>query len=407
MQTITLTITNVDRLPDGGPISHTVTGQRFEIGRDSMRDWVLPDAQLYISGRHCEIAPERGSYVLNDVSRNGTFVNGAQQRVKSPYVLRNGDMLAIGHYVVLVKIAEAGAALPAAGDPWGADADDDIWGAGQAAPPPMDRRAFEPAAHRPGTPDFVESHLDMPVPAAGADRDLPPAVSAPARAEDVFGGFQQLGPAPDFLAEAPKPVSAGRAAPRDAGREDRLLAAFREGARLPPGSLANRDPVELFHELGTMMLAMSEQVAQLLRARASAKAMVKTSDRTMITAMDNNPLKFMPDPVEALQVMLTRERTGYLDGPRAFREAFDDLKQHEIATYAAMQKALSRLLDDLSPEAVQSKVAQSPFSNRKAKAWETFVARWEAKTESHANGMLDVFLGYFSEAYQQMSGKRR
>ena len=156
-----------------------------------------------------------------------------------------------------------------------------------------------------------------------------------------------------------------------------------------------------------MMLLIAEQTALLLKARASAKAMVRTTDRTVIGALDNNPLKFMADPVEALEAMLSKDRSGYLDGMRAFREAFEDIKSHELATYSAMQKALSRLLADLSPEAIEAKVEKSAFSNRKAKAWETFVQRWDAKVEAHENGMLDVFLLYFSEAYQEATGKKR
>ncbi|WP_042777563.1 type VI secretion system-associated FHA domain protein TagH [Sinorhizobium fredii] len=415
MQTITLTITNVDHLPDGGPITYTSSGPRFEIGRDPFRDWALADPQLYISGRHCEIALGRDGYVLNDMSRNGTFVNGAQQRVKSPYLLRDGDTLTIGNYVILVRVSEAAepaAPQGSADNPWASSAvdDDDIWGAGQAAAAPaMDRREFQPAASRQKLPDFVDSHLDMPMPA----RNAPPA-AAPGGGNDAFGAYPRPGGASGF---PPQPVISVSSAPLSpappptpksfGGREDRLLAAFCEGAKLSPHVLANRDAVELFREVGTMMLTVSDEVAQLLRARASARAMVRTTDRTMIGAQDNNPLKFLPGSAEALEAMLCRDRRGYLDGERAFKEAFEDLKRHEMATYAAMQKALARLLDDLSPESVESKVAQSPFSNRRAKAWETFVARWEAKIEANANGMLDVFLAYFSEAYQQMNRKEK
>ena len=35
----------------------------------------------------------------------------------------------------------------------------------------------------------------------------------------------------------------------------------------------------------------------------------------------------------------------------------------------------------------------------KSRAWDAFVASWEAREQSHENGMLDVFLAYFSEAY--------
>ena len=44
------------------------------------------------------------------------------------------------------------------------------------------------------------------------------------------------------------------------------------------------------------------------------------------------------------------------------------------------------------------------LSNRRAKAWETFVERWDAKAQAHDNGMLDVFPTYFAEAYDDEAG---
>ncbi|MBT9373064.1 type VI secretion system-associated FHA domain protein TagH [Rhizobium sp. CSW-27] len=429
MDSITLRITNVDRLPDGGPLSYSSTGQRFEIGREAPRDWVLPDPQLFISGRHCEIVPEGDAYVLYDVSRNGTFLNGAQQRMKSPHRLAHGDTLVIGAYVVSVSIASP---VELVSQAWGYPAtagsapvppvpeDEDIWGAPSAiASPPMDKRLFAAdAAQIADGPDFVGSHLAIPVAqpmvSPQARAVLPPGAGLPefpslsgAGAGPYAGGVAVPGAGenmPHAFGAVPLAQAPAERPPRG-GQDESLLAAFREGARLPAHALGNRSPNEIMREIGMLLAMITDQVAQLLRARASAKAMVRTSSRTMIGARDNNPMKFLPDPVEALEAMLSRGRPGYLDGPRAFQEAFADLKGHEMATYAAMQRALARLLEDLSPEAIESKITQSTFANRKAKAWEIFVARWEAKTEAHANGMLDVFLLYFSEAYQEMSAK--
>jgi len=426
MKAITLTITNVDTLPDGGPLSYTSQGRAFEIGRDAQRDWQLPDPRLYISGRHCGITFDGNDYLLTDFSRNGTFVNGAQHRVKSPYRLQHGDKLAIGNYIITVAIEEAGAfALPqAAADPWGGGMpaaaqleDDDIWGASSAGPKPMDRRDFRPKPKQPPVAaDFAHSHLDLPEARAFADpfapRVEPPAHGGIEVGPDPFApvpsqpladpGYRSPFPAsPPPAAASPAPMPVARQGGGD------MLSPFKLGARLPAHTLAGRNPQEVAQELGAMMHLIVEQVMLLLKARASAKAMVRTTDRTIIGALDNNPLKFMADPSEALETMLSKDRSGYLDGMRAFREAFEDIKTHEMATYSAMQKALARLLDDLSPEAITSKVERSTFSNTKAKAWETFVQRWEAKTEAHENGMLDVFLMYFSEAYQEASGKKR
>lgn len=170
-------------------------------------------------------------------------------------------------------------------------------------------------------------------------------------------------------------------------------------AGVPPAVFLQRDPQALASEIGAVLRVMAEELASLLRARASAKSMVKSGHRTMIGPADNNPLKFVPDTDEILEIMFSRRRTGYLGAKESVEQAFADLKAHELATYAAMQAALSRLLDDLSPETIEKKIPPSSFTSRKSRAWDTFVATWETKENAHENGMLDVFLAYFSEAY--------
>lgn len=417
MKSITLSITNLDRLPDGGPLSFSSEGRPFEIGRDGTSDWTLPDPKLFISARHCDVQFDGQDYLLNDISRNGTFLNGSHQRVKSPYRLQPGDQLAIGDYVIAVQIKDV--QQPAsgghAGDAWmsaGPAAlpdDDDIWGAASAGPAPLDRNAFKPKkVNQPVHPDFVKSHLDLP-PARSTDDPFAPQQIRPTPGANPFAPaaadeFPQA-PQPSLPQSPPPHRPEGRVAASSAAND--MLAAFKLGARLPSHALSNRNSQEVAQEIGAMMLLIAEQTALLLKARASAKAMVRTTDRTVIGALDNNPLKFMADPGEALEAMLSKDRSGYLDGMRAFREAFEDIKSHELATYSAMQKALSRLLADLSPDSIEAKVEKSTFSNTKAKAWETFVQRWDAKVEAHENGMLDVFLLYFSEAYQEATGKKR
>lgn len=164
-----------------------------------------------------------------------------------------------------------------------------------------------------------------------------------------------------------------------------------------------RDPSDVAAEIGLVLRTAVEELALLLKARASAKVLARSNSRTMIGAVDNNPLKFVPRPEEMLEIMFTRRRAGYLDAKHSIDEAFRDLKTHEFATFAAMQTALSRLLEDLSPEAIEKKVPASAFASRKSRAWDTFVATWEAKEKPHENGMLDVFLTYFADAYAKAS----
>src|SRR6201995_3961624 len=104
--TLRLSIENVDRLPDGGPIRIEVKGRGLDLGRDSHLDWTLPDPSRSISGKHCEIRYRDGGYWLHDVSTNGTFVNGAEYRLDAPYRLRDADRLSIGPYIIAVAVEE-------------------------------------------------------------------------------------------------------------------------------------------------------------------------------------------------------------------------------------------------------------------------------------------------------------
>ncbi len=41
------------------------------------------------------------------------------------------------------------------------------------------------------------------------------------------------------------------------------------------------------------------------------------------------------------------------------------------------------------------------LSSRKARLWDLYLARWQAKTLRHEDGLLDAFMLYFAECYDQ------
>ena len=136
--TLRLSIENVDRLPDGGPVRIEVKARGLDLGRDSHLDWTLPDPSRSVSGKHCEIRYRDGGYWLHDVSTNGTFVNGAEYRLDAPHLLRDGDRLGIGPYLIAVSLEEGRKAqgpVPAAAASFDAGLAD-VWGpVGEAAAP--------------------------------------------------------------------------------------------------------------------------------------------------------------------------------------------------------------------------------------------------------------------------------
>lgn len=457
---LTLTIENQTSLPDGGPLSVTASGGRgLDIGRDQHLDWALPDPSRAVSGRHCEVRFRDGAWWLRDISTNGTFVNGGEHRVQSPYRLQNGDRLEIGHYIVAVAIDdEAGQApgAPPAPPPYAAQPEA-LWASSEEAAPPIPRRDLMPPNHaKPVHAGFIDWAADIPAPSAepspppARDWSPPPArsdefawaplqpqplapeepvapiptprrppASSPAGAnpwdepaEDPIppGSAAEPAPAPmptyappPFPAE-PAALQPGSPAPISMGE---FMQRFAKGAGVSPQALATQDPGAFAEQLGGLMRLIAEELKGLLAARAESKRIARSTSQTMIQAQDNNPLKFSPTVDDALQLIFGQPRSGYLNAKRAFDESFRDLKAHQIKTYSAMQHALKMLVEDLDPQAISEATAQDGgglgglIGSRKAKMWEAYVARWDAKTAPYENGLVDAFMIYFAECYDR------
>src|ERR1700722_19511499 len=93
-------------LGDRSSIVFTVDGGT--IGRSADNDWVLPDPLRYVSAHHARVVFRNGRFYLQDVSTNGVFVNdepeALNRRGSEGYVLKNGDMVRIGDYQVIVAL---------------------------------------------------------------------------------------------------------------------------------------------------------------------------------------------------------------------------------------------------------------------------------------------------------------
>src|SRR5271170_1697235 len=76
------------------------------IGRATDNEWILPDPERYLSGKHARVDFRAGTYVLVDTSSNGTYVNGAQVPLGKyhDYQLKDGDYVRLGEYELLVSI---------------------------------------------------------------------------------------------------------------------------------------------------------------------------------------------------------------------------------------------------------------------------------------------------------------
>jgi type VI secretion system protein len=103
---ITLTVNRVGGAPPAQPMTVTFDEQGGSIGRRDENDWVLPDPERFISGRHAQIDFSDGAFHITDLSSNGVFINRSAQPVgkNNRVALQQGDSLTIGDYDIGVAI---------------------------------------------------------------------------------------------------------------------------------------------------------------------------------------------------------------------------------------------------------------------------------------------------------------
>jgi type VI secretion system protein ImpI len=447
---LSLQLVNETTLPDGGPVSLRISGKRgIDIGRDAHLDWTLPDPTRYISSKHCEIRYKDGGYWLHDVSTNGTFLNGGDHRMSAPHRLRNGDRFAVGHYLVAVTVegeeGSAGAGAEKAAPAVPVANYEEFWASSGDIPPPIDPKQLKPARNNaPVHSDFLDWAADVPdpfqapappypappmgvpAPAAAprppASSDMawaegppssvpapptpPPPAPAPRRPDrGVTAENRWEGATPFAANRLPGPATpAGRAADPEA-----FIIQLARAAGLPEDVLRQKDPDELAQQVGAVLRLVAENLMQLLNARRQAKRLARSASHTTVQAIDNNPLKFCPSAADALRIMFGPTSRSYLDAQRAIGQGFEDLKAHQVKTYAAMQHAITMLVADLDPKAIEKDADDGRgisglLVSRKAKLWDAYDARWQAKIARTGDGPIEAFMAYFAEAYDRDGG---
>jgi len=163
---------------------------------------------------------------------------------------------------------------------------------------------------------------------------------------------------------------------------------------------------ELMRLVGQLLRGATKGSIELLAARASLKREVR-AEVTMIVAKANNPLKFSPSVEVALQYLLGPKVSGFMPPVESMRDAFDDLRAHQLGIMAGMEAALTGVLKRFDPTALESKlVSRSALSNlipssRKAKLWELFQALYQQLATEAEDDFNALFGAAFLKAYEQ------
>jgi type VI secretion system FHA domain protein len=358
------------------------------LGRDASCTVALEDPAKHISRVHVELQEENGAYFLSVVSKvNPVMVKGRRHGPGTRVPVHSGDSFEMGEFEVQVVFAEKARPAPQASGQKKSLIQmlaDDGEDAPQEIPPP-----------EPGI-------FDEPTYVGGAEEPtyMGPAVKAPA----------PKAPAPPPPAEptyiGPAVTAEKKAPPAAAGSMNEAVRVFLEGAGLPHKDLSPAHGEALLKQSGAILRAAVEGLMMLLIARAEMRKEFEAEERTMVAARDNNPLKLMADPREAMEFLFdpAQRTAGFLEPVQAIGDAAEDLRAHELALMAGMRSAILGAVRRLDPQALEKAFEKSAggfsLGSRKGKLWDLFVAQQQKLAQEGQEDFNKVFGRDFMSAYQ-------
>ncbi|MGE6387538.1 type VI secretion system-associated FHA domain protein TagH [Pseudomonas sp. NPDC078416] len=463
-----LTITSYHKITPGQLPEKSMDKGVISIGRSLENDWVLPDPERLVSAKHCVIQFKDGRYYLTDHSTNGVELVKAGIRLRrgNSEWLEDGEVIRIGDYEIGARI-DADLTL-ADSNPFGLEASssfDALMGR-QNSPAPISN-APPAAAHFKGGaaqdtfPDLfdfltpasvppatqsdhvpVERHdFRPPIPQAPSAPLITPASASSVIPEDwdllsdVAAQPQpqpkpQLPPlavapvvpvvpvdVPPVFTVEPDPVQLPAVerveplVPPAIGGGADLLRAFLRGAGLDQLRIDPAQAQAQMESIGRSYRLMVEGLIDVLRARSSLKGEFRMQ-QTMISPVENNPLKFAPNVDEALLLLLRHGNHAFMSPDLAIADSFDDLRAHQLAVMAGVEAAINALLKRFEPSQLEARMGKpgalsNLFGSRHAQNWQQFTELYAQISREAEEDFQDLFGREFSRAYEEHSTRQR
>ncbi len=284
-----------------------------------------------------------------------------------------------------------------------------------AAPQPQPQAQAAAAMAIPDDYDPLADFLPPRVQAAAAPAPAPAPLPVEEAEATAFVPAEPPVPAapppPSPPPPSPPPVQAAPRAPGTAAADDPVIQALMRGLGLSELN-TKRSAEEIAELAGAMLREATAGTMGVLMGRAMTKRESRL-DMTMISAAANNPLKFFPDADSALTQMINGTMPGYMQPARAFANAFDDLKAHELAIMAGMRAALEGVLARFDPAAIEARL-QVPTvmdkmlaANRKAKMWDRMVELYTQMASEADSDFHRLFGEAFGKAYEEQVARLR
>jgi type VI secretion system protein len=386
------------------------------IGRATDNEWILPDPERYLSGKHARVDFRAGTYVLVDTSSNGTYVNGAQVPLGKyhDYLLKDGDYVRLGEYELLVSIdksndfppdqsaivaydgqAPSSAVKKSIANDLGADLDlsqllepSDI-SAAESDSGVRPRDAYGQAVGNRPQPS-VRQALEPP---SGLDEEIE---------ADESGTPWHMMTRPIKKEGSPQPAPRTPSPVLYEGDFDVGLVAFCRGAGIDPQSFGPDARVAALQLAGQLLRESVLGLMDLNQSRSEFRNRFRIS--TPANDGADSPLNFSSGVDEALVRLLTTlsTRAGSVE---AIRQNFRELKAQNTASFTATRAAFEEFLERVDPKELEERFERATKrgvfgSQNKAKYWDLYAELYAGIAQRPADGFPHLFIEAFAKAFE-------
>jgi len=291
-----------------------------------------------------------------------------------------------------------------------------------AAPPPI----VIPEDYDPLSDDFIGPPTPTPQPIVPEPVALPPlATNRSPRPTPI----PEPPESPEFAPPGPPPVEPPRPTPRPEPVSPSSSADRAQTASVPVGldpvsgtpSADAGDIVDLLAGAGLTHLAPTPDLArrfgQIFRVVVEGVMEILGSRReirdefripvTRFRVAENNPLKMSVNVDDALHNLLVKRNPAYLGPVDAFQDAFDDLRNHELAMLQGMRAAFEAMIAQLEPDRLEKQfdrqLKRVPFLGAIARYryWDLYRDLREEMAKDPDARFKKLFGEQFARAYEE------
>jgi type VI secretion system protein len=276
----------------------------------------------------------------------------------------------------------------------------------ESGTPDWDRTYFTPAPipQESSSPEYDGGEAARNQ-APSARVDNPEAGPDSRRSSEDGQNFERVPISTDLDATGDASASTRDSSTMQSTGEDAIQAFF-HAAGMNEEQLPPEAAMALMKLLGSLYREIVQDLMVVLRARSDLKNEFRMR-HTQISTKENNPLKFSGTVDEALEHLVFNQAAGFLPPEAAFQEAFEDIKDHQIAMVVGMRAAFESLLRRFDPEQLEQRVIKGKKIgnllpvNRKANCWDRY-EEWYAEISAAADDDFQgVFGDEFTRAYEE------